>query len=198
MGKNYCSLEKRWCSYKSSYGCTWLCGKCKSAKQIPEISSLKTCPKRQYYRTESLKELIDATPFNDVWGAISNWFPDQKQNKNGYEEAYYILREMKPKKYVDAYNFYIVVKKEWEQVAFDDARHYLDASLRKRGTNDISYSFEFMPWENVLYLNIDPIIYNVNRELSVPEIIAGILYEMTFFGYSPEKIEENTSWTKKM
>lgn len=198
MGKNYCSLEKRWCFYKSSYGCTWLCGKCKSASQIPEISSLKTCPKRQYYRTVSLKELINATSFDEVWCAISNWFPNQKENKEGYEKAYSILREMKPKKYVDAYNYYIVVKKEWEQVASDDARKYLDAFLRKRSTNESTYAFEFIPWENVLYLNIDPIIYNIKRELSVPEIIAGILYEMTFYGYSPEQVEDNTSWIKKV
>lgn len=195
MSKNYCKFEKKWCNCCTNHGCTYLCGKCAPSSSADNFKLLKTCPKRQNHRTISVKELIDNTPFDDIWNAMVQWFPKENKNKNGYKKTYNELKELKPKKFDNSDKWYLVVKPT------TDGRNenpYIDVYLRKvRNTTD-SYSVACMSWENILYCNIDPIHYNIIKDLDVPSIIAGILYEITFFGYTQEEIKENLKWTKNI
>lgn len=155
------------------------------------FKTLKTCPKREYLRTVSLKELINATLFDDVWNAMEKWFPNQKTNKYGYLETYVELKEMKPKKFFCGDNYYLATK-----ISFDDeGKSYIDAYLRKRGNSISKYAIDLMDWENLLYCNIDPVCYNINGDVTIPEIVAAALYEMTFFGYSLKERKEKLRWT---
>lgn len=194
MSKNFCKLEKRWCNCCTNHGCIYICGKCAPVSSANDFRTLKTCPKRQYYRTVSLKELFKSTNFEDVWTSLVSWFPYEKNNKEGYKNAYNELRNIiKPKKFTGCDNYYLVVKPVHE----DEDKDYLDVYLRKRGNTleSCSFGIDLMDWENLLYCNIDPICYNVKRDVTVPEIVAGALYEMTFFGYSLEDRKEKLKWT---
>ena len=51
---------------------------------------------------------------------------------------------------------------------------------------DVSYAIDLMDWCNVLYLNIHPdTLKNFNKNT----IIAEVLWEITFNGYSPDDID---------
>ena len=57
---------------------------------------------------------------------------------------------------------------------------------------NVNYSIDLMDWDNVLYLNIHPdTLKNFNKNT----IIAEVLWEITFNGYSPDDID---SFCKKL
>ena len=58
--------------------------------------------------------------------------------------------------------------------------------IKKNDTPE-SYSFEFSDWEEILAFKLSDVVV---KEYGLEYILAGIIDEMTFFGYLPNKMEE--------
>ena len=126
--------------------------------------------------------------FNDIMNAMYIHHHDEKKNIDGYKQAFHILKNMKPIK--PLFNMYIKLNTVIDEYSKKHTEH-IDVSgfIKERNVN---YSIDLMDWDNVLYLNIhSDTLKNFNKNI----IVAEVLWEITFNGYSPDDID---SFCKKL
>ena len=181
MSKNYCKIGKIWCKNCSHHGCKYNLIK-PSPHNIRPLNTLNTCPKRNNDRTISFKELIMNSSFNDVMKAIYLYHDDEQKNIDRYKQAFNILKNIKPIK--PSFNMYIKLNTVIDEYSKKYTEH-IDVSgfIKERNVN---YAIDLMNWANVLYLNIHP---DTLKNFDKNTIIAEVLWEITFFGYSPDDID---------
>lgn len=180
MSKNYCKVGKFWCKNCSRNGCKY--GSIQpSLNNIRSLNTLNTCPKRDEARTISFNELLMNSSFNDIMDAMCIHHSDERKNIDGYKNAFQILKTLKPIK--PPFNMYIKLKKMVDEYS-EPHDEYIEASGFIKG-DDISYAIDLMDWHNILYLNIHP---DTLKIFDKNIIVAEILWEITFHGYSPTDI----------
>lgn len=172
MGKNFCKVEGKWCKLCQSHGHI-----CKYNGEV-DIKTVHRCPKRVSQQTVRLKDFVQDANIDDVMEAMCKYWPDQIESKDGYADVLETLKNIK----ADVTNWKIRVEKVHE-----DGYDWLDTEGYIPNSKYGYYSISFDPWKHWAGMNIEQETLNT---LSKNEIIAGILYDMTFHGFTEERIEE--------
>lgn len=175
MGKNYCKVEKKWCRFLKR----GICGiaNCK-------LAEVNRCPRLSEIETIRLYDLLKEVNFENVFTRLCYWFNDQKQSKEGYEKVFKTLLAMTPSKHKLS-DLFITVDKVTEDNGDEWISVYGEDVLKK---DNISYGIEFSGWNEWVSMFItQTTLDNFTKE----DIVAGCLYEMTFWGFEEAKVIEN-------
>lgn len=183
-GKNYCKVEKKWCQHCRHHNCLF------SNKTTPaELKTVHRCPKREMTRTIRVKDYIADADIDEVMEAMCKFWPEQMKSYNGYASVLEKLKNMK------------AIKTDW----FVRVRHIHNAPRKSSygdyifpeedylsvdGMNAAKrfYAIEYVPWNEWLGMNI---LQETLDSLSKNEIIAGMLYEMTWSGFTEEEVQSD-------
>mgnify|MGYP000861809187 FL=1 len=145
-----------------------------------------------------LKELITGKDFDTIWKRLVELYPDQEDLKETYSEVFDKLQNLTVEKIEDPYEIVIdmIDEKEEHKKLFSKEEDSLteeefnqlgisyDVSGRK--SDGVKYGIEFVPWEEWLGMGISKETLDTFDE---NEIIAHVLWEMTFIGYEQEEIQ---------
>ena len=167
MGKNYCKVGHKWCKMCSH-------GRCGYGNAQTDVKTIKDCPKRAAERTVSFKELLKKTPFEDVMGAMVKYWPDQQGSIEGYRNVYKTMLERKSQM---VHGFHI-------------CGVYVDGypvMVCKQKGSPIHYSCDGFKWGEINYMDVDK---ETLDRMPKEDIICGVLFEMTFNGFTEEDVEE--------
>ena len=175
MGKNFCKVEGKWCKRLKR-------GICDETKT--PLNEVRRCPRLEKIETVRLADLLKEVSFDPVFYRLCHYFPSQESSREAYEKVFNKLCLMTPKKHrLD--DLFIEIHKVHEE---DDGSEWLNVSGQEIiKENPISYGIEFSRW-------IDWVSMFITQEtldsLSKEDIVAGCLYEMTFFGFEEEDVVE--------
>lgn len=181
MSKNYCKVGKIWCKNCSRNGCKYDSIQ-PSLNNIRQLNTLNTCPKRNNERTISFNELVMKSSFNDIMDAMYIHHVNEKENIDGYKNAFQTLKSLKPIK--PSFNMYICLNTVIDEFS-EEHIEYIDVYGFIKGQK-VNYAIDLMDWRNILYLNIHP---DTLKMFDKNIIVAEILWEITFNGYSSDDIE---------
>lgn len=124
----------------------------------------------------TLKELVGKHAWDEVEGALARYYVPNA----GYPLAYERLRKLESAPAEGR----IVVQK-----AGDSGVEVLYGAACDVGDDDL-YGLDFTDWRECLGMEIDPLTL---EWCSGPEILAHVLWEITFYGYSNEEVQAKKS-----
>ena len=134
-----------------------------------------------------LYELLKKTKPDEVILEIKRLYKDQEKNEDGYRRVYERLLEMTPGSGEPGFRI------ELELETTDDGESWLITHGLEDG-EEISYGLELYPWAELLGTEVTP---ETLAGFKAETIVAGCLYEMTFFGFTEDKIRETEDrWSK--
>jgi hypothetical protein len=149
------------------------------------------------------KELIDKYDWDEVRSAFLQLYPDQEENIEGYKQVFSELRTIKPvetkmriviedvfDEYDKGYHVH-VSGKDGTLNKESNPEHFKDDEL---GNQEVSYGIEFTDWGEWLAMEID---HESLARYSELDIIAHCLWEMTFYGFTREKIKKQLTQLEK-
>ena len=119
------------------------------------------------------KELIQSNEWYSVSQIFLELYPNHEKSLNGYENVFYELRNLEP------------INSD-VQIQLENYGEYVDVSGFKPN-DEYSWAIEFRPWNEWLGMEVFPKTLEVFTEL---EIICHCLFEMTFFGFEEEEIQD--------
>jgi len=136
-----------------------------------------------------LKTLINNVNYNDVWAVIGKEYNLKKDARQAYEAVFEELKILEPKP-CDPPVICIVAKMEnW----LSPGEFIFDVFGVISGDKN-HYALEMNPWDE--WLNYD--ILNKSIEVyGQAEVLAHILYEMTFFGFSSKTVNKRAEKERK-
>ena len=174
MGKNYCKVEGKWCKLLKR----GVCGETKT-----DLNQVNRCPKLAKIETRRLADLLKEVSFDPVFYKLCHWFNNQEGSRNGYESVFNKLVLMNPKKHrLDDLFIEIHIVKE------DDGSEWLNVSgVSVLGSDTTSYGIEFNPWRDWVSSFITQKTLDT---LEKEDIVAACLYEMTFFGFEEQRVQD--------
>ena len=134
----------------------------------------------------TFQELLKSVSDSEIYSALSelynNFEFDEYKGKDG---DFFKLHT----RYPEAINYLRNIKqdpdKHWRMSLYDD----FGATLLNPDDPDYHYSLGGCPWNYGIEQEV--LIPENRKSLSQAQIVAVILYEMTFYGYTPSEIEEN-------
>ena len=170
MGKNFCNIGAKWCKFCRR-------GNCEFSNTPTE--SLANCPRIEAIKTVQFADLLTRVDFEPVFERLISYFPDQVPSKNGYKEVFDYLKTLKPRPINNLKDLFISV-----DIVEEDGENYLNVSgTRVIGNTRPKYGIEFTPWKDWVSMYIT----KETLDTLIPEdIVAGCLYELTFFGFSEQ------------
>jgi len=137
----------------------------------------------------NLKEYIHNAKFEDVWWELYHLYHDVKKNKDGYEKVW---NELKNLPVDDEYKntqieVYFVHNDE------EPCDDYFGVHGKEEG-EQVDSCFSYVSWEKVLGMSMDEqTVIKYPKEF----VIALVIYDITWGGFSQEDIQKHTeSWTK--
>jgi len=145
---------------------------------------------------KTVKQLLENYNFDAVWAEIVKWHPEEELlNEDGYRRVLSELKDMTPENTDVAY---AVIEKQDRRKEYEDspeilatigeeetARYWIDVSGLHLG-DDTHWAIEFMPWAQ--WLNL--VVKADKLELTGDQLLAHIVWEMTFFGFEQEDVVE--------
>jgi len=136
-----------------------------------------------------LKTLINNVNYNDVWAVIGKEYNLKKDARQAYEAVFEELKILEPKP-CDPPVICVVAKMEnW----LSPGEFIFDVFGVISGDKN-HYALEMNPWDE--WLNYD--ILNKSIEVyGQAEVLAHILYEMTFFGFSSKTVNKRAEKERK-
>ena len=153
-------------------------GWCEYGNDKADVKTIKDCPKLVSDRTVSFKELLQKTPFEDVMGAMVKYWPDQQRSIEGYRNVY---KTMLARKSQMVHGFRIC----------GEIKKFIDGEcpvmVCRHKSNPIHYSCDGFKWAEINYMDVDK---ETLDRMSNEDIICGVLFEMTFNGFTEEDVEE--------
>lgn len=168
--KKYCDVGKKWCKFLRKGVCNF--SDC-------ELCDIVKCPRIAEIETVTLYDLIREVDFDEVFSRVCFYYPSQNY-REGYENAFNELLDKKQKKHCIG-DLFIEVN-----IVEDDDEDYLDVcGLNIQNGN--RYSIELCEWSDWVTMFITK---ETLDRLSKEDIVAGCLYEMTFFGFSEKSVME--------
>lgn len=178
MGKKYCKVDHKWCRFLQHGICT---------KAECKLDSISRCPRLAEIETIRLHDLLEETDFETAFKALCKWFRDQEGSREGYESVYDKIKGMKPRKHKlsDLFIKVEVVKEEEEDIGIGDWLNVCGKDVISKSI--INYGLEFEDWNDWISMFITQ---DTLGTLSKEDIVAACLYEMTFYGFTEEKIQE--------
>lgn len=134
------------------------------------------------------KDIVRSCAFKKVKDALLKHYPDQKKNIKGYKYVFETLRLMRP-------------RDSKEEMIIDIRRvgrgrnAYFDVSgMCKENGKEQSYGIEYTPWSKWLGYEINK---KVLKKMTKEEIAAHCLWEMTFAGFTQDKIRRQINMLRK-
>jgi hypothetical protein len=132
--------------------------------------------------TTTLASILKDVEFEPVFEHLCKWHPGEGRNKSGYESVFNILLTLTPKKSHSLNDLFIAA--QLTQYPPNDGQ-YLDIYGTKPKNDNVKYGIEFRPWVDWVSMFITKAtLDNFSKE----DIVAGCLYEMTFFGFTEENV----------
>jgi hypothetical protein len=133
------------------------------------------------------EDLIQTCSFGNVRKSLLTFYPDQKININGYRYIFATLRRMRHKKNKEGMKIRI------EKVG-RGKHQYFDVSGICAECDHQSYALEFTSWVKWLGYEVEQVtLKKIPRE----EIVAHCLWEMTFVGFTQNKIRRRLAALKR-
>jgi len=174
MGKRFCKIESKWCKFLK-HNDTCNVAKC-------SLADITKCPRVAEIETTTLASILKDVEFEPVFERLCKWYPREERNKSGYESVFNMLLTLTPKKSHNLNDTFIAA--ELTQYPSDDIP-CLDIYGTKPKNDTVRYGMEFCPWVDWVSMFItQESLDNFSKE----DIVAGCLYEMTFFGFTEENI----------
>jgi len=142
------------------------------------------------------RELVDKYVWDDVWPVLLQLYPNEEKSLDGYRQVYETLRALSP---ADTKLRICIetVTDDFDGETYEDVSGKDGTTRREtapetewdgeQGNGEASFGIEFTDWAEWLGMEIDPETVARYSEL---EIIGHCLWEMTFFGFSEEKIRK--------
>ncbi len=127
-----------------------------------------------------LKDLILDTNLDTVISRLLTIYPEAFEE--GHREAFKELIEIASATPVLAYTGNIVITR------IDDEDIWYDVYMISNDKDDIRYSIDFMDWQEAVTLSIDQ---GVLDSFTTTDIMAHILHELTFTGFSRNEVITN-------
>jgi len=125
-------------------------------------------------------ELFYTLNMDEVLDRLFEEYPYEVENTDGYKRAWEEICALNQIK-TDVFCYL-----EWVSIWEEPKGGYVHVAGRKK-CSDQSLAIEFTPWEEWLYMPI-----KVAPELDLDEvgILAHILWEMTWFGYTQDDVQD--------
>jgi hypothetical protein len=152
-----------------------------------------------------LHELLNDLSWIEIQEALLRNYKDTEKSIKKYEEVFFKLIKMNPVENTMRISISYVEKDLIEDNDFQPYWHVcgLNGTLQKNSNDadlfqeadkeflnsEVSYAIEMTPWNEWLGMEIDQETAN-NVELTRADIVAHCMWEMTFFGFEEEKIQE--------
>lgn len=133
------------------------------------------------------KELLNELTWAQIEEALIRLYMVDEVNLENYMSVVRKLSTMKP---VESKMRLCV---DWiqddEKFSFNDKGFW---SVYGKDGSEVTWAIEFTKWNELLGMSIDPETAN-NIELSKADIVAHLLYELTFCGYEEEEIQDKAN-----
>lgn len=179
MSKNYCKVDHKWCKFckklKSCMSCSY--------KDTAPLNVIRKCPKRLERETISLKKMLSDTNFYDIMTAMFESHPDEKKNIIGYFDVYKSI--ITYKKGIKTNGMLRCKKETWDNGYCVEIYGVFNHKV---------YAIDFLRWSEWVNMNVEK---DTLESFTSEEICAAALYEMTFHGYTEEKVEKEYSYLEK-
>jgi hypothetical protein len=134
-----------------------------------------------------LYEILKQTNPDDVITEINRLYEDQEKNEKGYRKVYQELLGITPGPAEDGFRVELL------QETSETGEPWLITHGVQDG-EEISYGLELYPWAELLGTEITP---GTLAGFKAETIVAGCLYEMTFFGFTEDKIRKTEErWSR--
>jgi len=130
------------------------------------------------------KDIVRSCTFKKVKDALLELYPDQKKVINGYKYVFQTLRLMR-----DRYNKEGMVIDIRKVGRGENAYFCVSGICTEKGIQQ-SYALEYTPWSKWLGYEVDK---KVLKKMPKEEIAAHCLWEMTFMGFTQNKIRSRLS-----
>ncbi|MEW6740084.1 MAG: DUF6557 family protein [Nitrospirota bacterium] len=135
-----------------------------------------------------LKDIVQACAFRNVKAALLALYPDQKHNIIGYKNVFETLKQMRPRYNKEGMVIDIKRVGRGKNEYFDVSGICLEKDVKQ------SYALEYTSWSKWLGYEVSP---KVLKRMLKEEIIAHCLWEMTFMGFTQNKIRRELNKLKK-
>ncbi len=142
-----------------------------------------------------LHELFRNISFEQLWSLIKelhNKECDFDSLQKQYKEAFYYVTAITPLNNED-----MRICLSWETDNIDSENDpsteaYINVSGRKNGGDELErYCLTLTRWNEWLGMDVDPLtLETFNRE----QILSNCLYEMTYYGFTEEEIDQTREW----
>ena len=134
------------------------------------------------------KDKVKACNFRHVKEALLRFYPDQKKNIKGYRYVFQTLRLMKPR--YNKEGMIIDIRKVGRG---RNAYFSVSGVCREKGIKQ-SFGIEYMPWSKWLGCEVNK---QILKKMTKDEIVAHCLWEMTFMGFTQNKIRRELNVLKR-
>ena len=134
------------------------------------------------------KDVVRACIFKDVEESLLRLYPDQKKAINKYKHVFQTLRFLRPR-YNNKGMFLDISKVGRGKKAYFS----VSGVCTEKGIKQ-SYAIEYMPWSEWLGCEVDKQVF---KKMPKEEIAAHCLWEMTFMGFTQDKIRKKLNALKK-
>ena len=131
--------------------------------------------------------MIQACSFGNVKKSLLTLYPDQKRNITGYRYVFETLRRMRHRKNKEGMTIRI------EKVGRGKNQYFDVSGICAEGEHQ-SYALEFTSWAKWLGYEVEQATL---KKTSGEEIVAHCLWEMTFIGFTQNKIRRRLAVLKK-
>lgn len=171
MSKKFCKVDKKWCKFLKR----GICNFCNT-----KLVFVNRCPRLRLIETTRLYELMKVVNFSSVFTYIYNWYESQRGNSKLYYYVFYKCCLMRPKKH-NLTDLFINIELS-EECGIPSV-----SGVKIINKDNISYGLEFFKWNDWVSMFITK---ETLDNFSPEEIVAACLYEMTFYGFNEDVIQE--------
>lgn len=141
-------------------------------------------------KTEKIlfKDVVISCAFKNVKDALLELYPDQKKLIKGYKYVFKTLKLMRPR--YSKEGMVIDIKR----VGRGKNAYFSVSGVCTRGGIKQPYGIEYTPWSEWLGCEVDR---KVLKKMTKEKIAAHCLWEMTFAGFTQERIRRKINMLKK-
>ena len=132
-------------------------------------------------------DIVQACTFGNIKKSLLTLYPDQKRNITGYRYVFETLRRMRYRKNKEGMTIRI-------QKASRGKDRYFDVSGISAEGDHQSFALEFVSWGKWLGYEVDQATL---KKMPKEEIVAHCLWEMTFIGFTQNKIRRRLAAMEK-
>lgn len=127
-----------------------------------------------------LKDIVNEVDSVDVMVALSKSYKDQEKNITGYKRVLEELKGLEPTSVLEGW--YVII--QYIEPTEDINGYYSVSGVNP--DEDMLYAMEYEPWGNWLALKVYD---NAFDDMTKAEFMAHVLWEMTWAGFSQERVK---------